>query len=203
MAELERIMGSVQGVQVRAEASVSEYFYNNTERGFCETRIINQTLSLRFVGSEPQIFKPGMLFEGQIAVRYNDQVALTQQQLEKSTLLIKATAKLANGLHVDLPSVNIPSKQNPGESPFSDIDRLRHSDFTRKSIDKFDDNDFTAFLKDETEAYAQLLMSVRIREQSFEEFRRTGVHRIRIKVPQNSEELKLVAYFKVIYSNHV
>ena len=67
--------------QVRAEAWVNEFFYNNTQRGFCETRIINQTLSLRFVGTNPMVFKPGMPFEAQIAVRYHDQVALTQEQL--------------------------------------------------------------------------------------------------------------------------
>ncbi len=53
---------------------MEEYFYNNTQRGFCETRIINQTLSLRFVGSDPMVFKPGMPFEAQVAVRYHDQV---------------------------------------------------------------------------------------------------------------------------------
>ena len=68
-----------------------EYFYNNTQRGFCESRIINQTLSLRFVGAEPLVFKPGMPFEAQVAVRYHDQVALTQQQLERSTLRIQVT----------------------------------------------------------------------------------------------------------------
>ena len=111
MSEIERELGSVHGVQVRnhliknncqivasiqcklrfheilfytqvrAEAWVNEFFYNNTQRGFCETRIINQTLSLRFVGTNPMVFKPGMPFEAQIAVRYHDQVALTQEQL--------------------------------------------------------------------------------------------------------------------------
>ena len=109
MSEIERELGSVHGVQVktislkklsndpsicksrfheilfytqvRAEAWVNEFFYNNTQRGFCETRIINQTLSLRFVGTNPMVFKPGMPFEAQIAVRYHDQVSLTQEQL--------------------------------------------------------------------------------------------------------------------------
>ena len=42
--------------------------------GWCETRIINQTLSLRFVGNPPLVFKPGMPFEAAVAVRYHDQV---------------------------------------------------------------------------------------------------------------------------------
>ena len=196
-------MGSVHGIQVRAEAWVSEYFYNNTQRGFCETRIINQTLSLRFVGSEPIVFKPGMPFEAQIAVRYHDQVALTQEKLEKSTLLIRATAKLENGQHVDLAEIKVPSKQDQSLSSFADIDRLRHygqvyGDDARRDKDRVDDINPAAFFTDDAEANAQLLMAVHAREQSFEEYRRTGVHRMRFDVPDKTEELKLVAYFKVM-----
>ena len=114
--------------KVRAEAYVTDFFYNNTQKGWCETRIINNTLDLRlvcwcwwfwrwwwwwwwwcetriinntldlrlewwwyhvlkptmvnitipiifsFVGRQPLVFKPGMPFEAQIAVRYSDQV---------------------------------------------------------------------------------------------------------------------------------
>ena len=105
---------------------MTEFFYNNTQRGFCETRVINQALSLRFVGTDPMVFKPGMPFEAQIAVRYHDQVALTQEQLESSTLLIKATAKLQNGKIVDLPEIKVPKKLEEGFSLFQDIDRLKH-----------------------------------------------------------------------------
>ena len=52
-------------------------FYALLQKGFCETRIIDQELSLFFVGSKPMIFKPGMPFEAQIAVRYHDQVQST------------------------------------------------------------------------------------------------------------------------------
>lgn len=125
MSEIEDEIGSVHGVQVRAEAWVTDFFYNNTQRGFCETRIINQTLSLRFVGTNPMVFKPGMPFEAQIAVRYHDQVALTQEQLESSTLRIEARAKLDTGAVVELPEIQVPRKLE-GFSQFQDIDRLRH-----------------------------------------------------------------------------
>lgn len=125
MSEIERELGTVHGVQVRAEAWMKDFFYNNTQRAFCETRIINQTLSLRFVGTNPMVFKPGMPFEAQIAVRYHDQVALTPEQLEASTLLIKASAKLESGGVVELPDIRVPRKIE-GFSQFQDIDRLRH-----------------------------------------------------------------------------
>jgi hypothetical protein len=38
MSEIEEELGTVHGVQVRAEAWLTEFFYNNTQRGFCETR---------------------------------------------------------------------------------------------------------------------------------------------------------------------
>ena len=61
-------------LQVRAEVFVTDFLYNNTQKGWCETRIINNTLDLSFVGSKPLVFKPGMPFDAQIAVRYSDQV---------------------------------------------------------------------------------------------------------------------------------
>ena len=61
---------------------IREYILFKFQRGFCETRIINQTLSLFFVGSKPLVFKPGMPFDAQIAVRYHDQVNNTFTVLE-------------------------------------------------------------------------------------------------------------------------
>ena len=93
MSTVLQYMGSLQGVQVqsstmfviqinndmcliqvRAEVFVTDFLYNNTQKGWCETRIINNTLDLSFVGSKPLVFKPGMPFDAQIAVRYSDQV---------------------------------------------------------------------------------------------------------------------------------
>lgn len=108
MADIEKYMGTVQGIQVRAEAFVTEYFYNNAQRGFCETRIINQTLSLRFLGNTPMVFKPGMMFEGAVAVRYHDQVALPDEVLRDSQLEIKVRAKKQDGSTQDLPLIKVP-----------------------------------------------------------------------------------------------
>ena len=52
------------------------YIISRNQRHFFPSRIINQTLSLRFVGTNPMVFKPGMPFEAQITVRYHDQVSL-------------------------------------------------------------------------------------------------------------------------------
>ena len=53
--------------KVRIEAYVTNFLYNSTQKGWCETRVINNTLDLRFVGSKPMVFKPGMPLDTQIA----------------------------------------------------------------------------------------------------------------------------------------
>lgn len=73
MNQILQIMGKLQGIQVRAEVYITDFLYNNTQKAWCETRIINNTLDLSFVGSKPLVFKPGMPFDAQIAVRYADQ----------------------------------------------------------------------------------------------------------------------------------
>ena len=60
--------------QVRCEALMTEFFYNDTQPAFGETRIILQRLQLSFVGSPPFVFKPGMSFEGHVSIIFEDQV---------------------------------------------------------------------------------------------------------------------------------
>ena len=67
---------------MRIEAYVTNFLYNSTQKGWCETRVINNTLDLRFVGSKPMVFKPGMPLDAQIAVRFADQVSPVEHWLE-------------------------------------------------------------------------------------------------------------------------
>ena len=106
MNQILQTMGKLQGIQVvvhilyyntlkvafkvRAEVYITDFLYNNTQKAWCETRIINNTLDLTFVGSKPLVFKPGMPFDAQIAVRYADQV-ISQISLHCSNTLYYAT----------------------------------------------------------------------------------------------------------------
>ncbi len=202
MAEIKSFLGTVDGVQVRAEAEITEFFYNETQRGFCETRIINQELSLRFVGSSPIVFKPGMPFEAQVAVRYHDQVALSQEKLEQSTLVVTAHAKLENGEVKKLKDIMIPTKQADAFAPFVDIDRLRRygqlygSDAASDTDNPGRDINPASFFTDDVERNTQIIMEMYAREQEYEEYRKTGVHRIKLDIPEKTLELKLVANFQ-------
>ena len=60
------------------------------------------------------IFKPGMPFQAQIAVRYSDQVALDQEKLEQSTLSLKMFATLKEG---KVPKFNLFAGPNRGQPP--------------------------------------------------------------------------------------
>ena len=46
-----------------------------------------------------------MPFEAQIAVRYSDQVAVDQEKLEQSTLIVKLLATRKDGKTVELPDI--------------------------------------------------------------------------------------------------
>ncbi len=65
--------------------------------------------------------------------------------------------------------------------------------------DTYDPNEINpaAFLTDNPELNTKIMMEIHAREQGYEEYRRTGVHRLLIDVPEKAEELKLVAYFNV------
>ena len=55
-----------------------------------------------------------------------------------------------------------------------------------------------AFFTDDVETNTQLLvLDLYGKEKSYEEYRRTGVHRFQLDIPELTEELKLVAYYKV------
>lgn len=69
MEELERAMGSTDGLLVRADAAMNEFFYNKTETAFADVRVVSPRLKLAFVGAQPFAFKPGMRFDAAVSVR--------------------------------------------------------------------------------------------------------------------------------------
>ena len=209
MSDVERIMGTVQGIQIRAEAFVKEFFYGNTQRGFCETRIINQTLSLSFVGNKPLAFKPGMPFEGAVAVRYHDQVALPTEVLKDSDLEIIIRAKKKEGSVVELQRIHVPKQLAEQFNAFQNVDRLKH--YGQRFGDEAQDDiqgyggggggssfniNPAAFFSDDAEKNTEFLYQGQYaKEKSYEEYRRTGVHRFKFDVPERVEELYMTAHF--------
>ena len=56
---------------------MTEFFYNDTQPAFAETRIISEKLKLNFVGFPPFVVKPGMPFEGHVSIMFVDQVNIS------------------------------------------------------------------------------------------------------------------------------
>lgn len=68
MDEVETALGSLDGAVVRADASLTEFFYNKTEIAFADTRIVRRKFLVNFVGDSPFSFKPGLPFQGHLRV---------------------------------------------------------------------------------------------------------------------------------------
>ena len=62
----------------------------------------------------------------------------------------------------------------------------------------FDSVNPAAFFTDSVENNTRFLMDLYARERSYEEFRTTGVHRIRLDIPDQVKQLKMVAYYNSI-----
>ena len=93
LSTVEQQFGTLRGVQVRAEAFVTDFWYNNTQKGWCETRVVPNTLSLAWLGTQPLVFKPGMPLDGiQVGVRHWDRVAVATDRLAQATLTLTLTA---------------------------------------------------------------------------------------------------------------
>ena len=199
IADINRQMGTLTNIQIRAEAFLTEFFYNSTQRGFCESKLINPTLTLKFLGSEPMVFKPGMLFEGTVSITHHDYVPLSKDDLKESSLNINIRAKKQDGSVENLPSIFIPKSLTSDFSSFQDIDWLTHYGqlFGSKAAEDTENNiNPAAFFTDDVDKNTEFIFhEIYAREKSFEEFRNTGVHRFRFKVPKLTEELYLSATY--------
>ncbi|XP_043245415.1 CD109 antigen-like [Amphibalanus amphitrite] len=92
MEDLVARVPRIDGAQLKVVARMHEFFEGLNETGYCVSHVINSTVSLRFVGSQPMVFKPGMPFEGVMAVSYHDLQPLSAERLRGSSLTITSSA---------------------------------------------------------------------------------------------------------------
>ncbi|CAB3361002.1 Hypothetical predicted protein [Cloeon dipterum] len=170
LSRIEAFMGSpLAGVEVRVELEVMETFYGDVRSGFSCTRIIEGGLQLKFLGSMPQFFRPGMPFEGQVAVSHRDHEKVSQELLQNSRLEIRAFATLESGGRVDLPEIKIPSTKDTSDVPYltDELEERNFADLVQPYFDKL----------------------------AFREFRQDGVHRFKLMVPNRAARIELQATF--------
>ena len=70
MDEIRSRVSTLDGSEVRVMAVVGEHFLNQTRDGWSIAKVINSSISLRFLGSDPHVFKPGMPFETHVSITY-------------------------------------------------------------------------------------------------------------------------------------
>ena len=87
--EIREIMGTAQDIQIRIEAKMTEYFYNETQHAFAETRVVTKTLSLEFLGPQPMVFKPGMPLEGQVSAMFNGIIPVGKEILRNAKMKLQ------------------------------------------------------------------------------------------------------------------
>ena len=191
LSDVEARLGTLKGVEVRAEAFITEFFYNNTQRGFCESRIIDNVLEVKFVGNAPFVFKPGMPFYGAVAVRYQDLMAVPVELLENSELTIHFEAKMQNGSAVYLLPIHIPNKE---ADPYSAL-------WDNEPVESPEEQYFTSNGMEALPADSQQELSyyeIFTKEKSFEEFRQKGTHQFIVTIPEYCTELNM----RAMYSNN-
>jgi hypothetical protein len=79
---LEMRAGAFEGIEVEVEVLAEEYFTRMTSSGFCRARIVDPKLRLRFLTANGAVFKPGMPFETQIWLSYDDKQPVEPEKLE-------------------------------------------------------------------------------------------------------------------------
>ncbi|CAB4061934.1 unnamed protein product [Lepeophtheirus salmonis] len=101
-----------------------------------------------------------------------------------------------------LPDIRVPNKLVEYGS-YQDIDRLRHygqpygSDAFETVLDSDTFNPASLFT-DDAEKNAKIVMDLYAKEKSYEEYRSTGVHQIKMDVPTDAVELQLEARYREI-----
>lgn len=68
MKEFERLIPQLDKSKVTVSAFVGERYLNLIEEGFLEALIYSSRINLEFLGSNPQIFKPGMPFKVYVSI---------------------------------------------------------------------------------------------------------------------------------------
>ncbi|XP_035214873.1 CD109 antigen-like isoform X2 [Stegodyphus dumicola] len=74
--------------EIEVQAIVGERFYDILVSAYARVRVVNSSISLHFLGVNPQVFKPGMPFKTHIAVSYHDLVPLPPEKLTSSKVVI-------------------------------------------------------------------------------------------------------------------
>jgi len=199
------IGGDLNGVLVRAHASMTDYFYNKTEIAFGDTRIVAKKLKLRFVGGERMSFRPGLPFSAAIELFYDDFTQLSVEELNSGNLEILVRPVDVNGASVghDIRFLIDPQEEEGTKTLLNSWVSIHH--FIKKnSFACFkttyigeEEADEDALVEDEEDVEStQKWLNNLADQQKKAEFRAKGIHCFSLpEAPKNAQRLFLMAKF--------
>ncbi|KAK8397835.1 hypothetical protein O3P69_004559 [Scylla paramamosain] len=202
MEEIARKLPQTDGSMVRVEVEVHDSFMGITETGFSMAKIINSSISIRFLGSQPYVFKPGMPFSTLIAVSYHDFHPLSTEKLKGSHLIVKAEAVSKGNNGHTVFEVEIPQ----ADEEMEEIEFLDQSWLYNKHLQAMQAED--PYFKPEDTDYlsnsqylsedelAEKKMELYMRNEQFQKYREKGVFHFAFNIPEETSQLTLVATYQ-------
>ncbi|XP_076046263.1 CD109 antigen-like [Oratosquilla oratoria] len=207
MEEIGRVVPRLDGTEVRVEAELREVFMALNNTGYSHAKIINSTVHCRFIGSPPFVVKPGMPFDGAVAVSYHDLQPLSEEKLRSSKLIVKAVAGLESGSRVTVAEIEIPQVN-------AEDDELKFLEKSWKRNKRIQDYEATGYRYNEEypdflnydyfsgdayldeEKLVERKIQLFLNNQEFKEYRRTGVFQFHIDLPEKVSSLQLTAAYQ-------
>ncbi|XP_059351436.1 CD109 antigen-like [Daphnia carinata] len=105
-------VGTLADWVIRVRSILHSHFMGETRDGHVETRIIRSRLKFAFAGAQTAVFKPGMPFEGDVYLMYDDGHPLAPDKLAGATLTIRPVVTSVNGQMKMLPDIVVPAKDH-------------------------------------------------------------------------------------------
>ncbi|XP_037068259.1 CD109 antigen-like [Pollicipes pollicipes] len=183
MAALQGTVPRLNEAEVKIITRVNDYWLNQTQVGFCNSKLINSSVSIQFLGAAPQLYKPGMPFKGQVLVTYHDQAPLSPETLRLSTLTISSSGDTAGGVRI------------PSEAEVAQQAAWRNGTLWLPARGERRLGEARHLLPDAEREYLAALRDDYLRRHEWAEYRASGLHRFELATPPRGGPLQLTATF--------
>ncbi|XP_076069383.1 CD109 antigen-like [Oratosquilla oratoria] len=182
-----------EDVEVKVDFTFFEAHEKIKTFGYSKTRIVSNKLDLRFINKGEVVFKPGMPFKSAVSVTYSDFEPLDESRLEAGSLFIRASVNLKQGGSRTLPEIHVLTKNETRASAkefkewWMKWDRNNTKYLTKETLENEDEV---------PESLSDFLYMVYAEEIANTEFRKTGIYKFVINVPEEATTLSLSALYK-------
>ena len=164
LQDVKQSRASLVGWVIRVGIILHDYFVGETREGHIDTRIIQAKPICRFAASNA--FKPGMPFEGNIYVVYEDDQPLSKEKLESATLILRPVITTASGSVRNIGEIKIPPK----------------GEYVTSSRGSY--NDYTVWMERQAE------------DADYKQFRSMGIHHFRMLMPLDAVSMRITAQYR-------